>query len=214
MNEGIDYGFGKSNIDPQTGIRYGVISQHTVGEAWYDNAEAEYGEPHCPSCGDPATPRREDFDYAAECGVFGCGCGKVHYPMELDEDGPCPDCGGPTTRMELTERDLHRDHMCHRCGIAFDNEDAYPDEPIGWFYVDDDYTATDCLDSDIMIVKSPYFTYAQFCSPCVPGAGNLDHPLPEGHGAKCYCFGHDWFENNKAPYRIWSVETGEEVLPE
>ena len=27
---GIDYGLGRSNIDKATGIRYGVISQHSV----------------------------------------------------------------------------------------------------------------------------------------------------------------------------------------
>jgi hypothetical protein len=46
---GIDYGLGRANVDHETGIRYGVISQHTVGQAWYDSAEAEYGEPHCPN---------------------------------------------------------------------------------------------------------------------------------------------------------------------
>jgi len=48
---GIDYGLGTSNVDAATGIRYGVISQHSVNlDAWAE-AEADYGDPHCPKCG-------------------------------------------------------------------------------------------------------------------------------------------------------------------
>ena len=43
--KGIDYGLGKTNIDKTSGIRYGVISQHSVGQAWYDESEAYYGTP-------------------------------------------------------------------------------------------------------------------------------------------------------------------------
>jgi hypothetical protein len=58
-----------------------------------------------------------------------------------------------------------------------------------------------------MVLKSPYYTYANYCSPCVPGAGNLDD-IVEGE-VKTYCFGHDWFEEEKAPYPVYSVATGE-----
>lgn len=89
---------------------------------------------------------------------------------------------------------------------------------------------TDCLDNDAFIIKSPYYTYAQFCSPCVPGAGNLDNPyIPSGHAKeqimlvrhiapnaeweafkshaedagfpKVFCLGYDWFDEfNTCPY--------------
>lgn len=65
--------------------------------------------------------------------------------------------------------------------------------------------------SALMIIESPYFTYAQFCSPCVPGAGDLNSINPDG--AKTYCLGHDWFEDDTAPYPVYSVETGEVVEP-
>jgi hypothetical protein len=84
---------------------------------------------------------------------------------------------------------------------------------------------------DIMIIKSPYYTYAQFCSPCAPGAGYLMNWFkmengysPETLGIeqfekmaqaagfpKVYCFGHDWFGNGIAPYPVFNVETGELV---
>ena len=46
---GIDYGRGMSNIDHETGIRYGVINQHQVGQTWYDSSEPNYVY-FCPEC--------------------------------------------------------------------------------------------------------------------------------------------------------------------
>lgn len=77
-------------------------------------------------------------------------------------------------------------------------------EPIGLEYIDDEYYIVDCLDSDLMILKSPYVTRAQFCSPCVPGAGNLDYPDPGG--PLTYCLGPDWFEDSRAPYDYQTVQ--------
>ena len=54
---GYDYGRGATNVSdatvPNTGtvIRYGVISQNEVLQAWCDDSEAYYGKPHCPECG-------------------------------------------------------------------------------------------------------------------------------------------------------------------
>lgn len=136
MSFNIDYGMGTTNIDVKTGIRYGVISQHDVTQAWAD------------SC-------------------------KPVYPDDLSDDD-----------MEYAE-------------------------PIGWEYNGDGYELTDCLDSDIFVLNSPFYTYARFCSPCVPGAGNLnDH---DENGVKTYCLGHDWFDDNKAPYPVYSVATNELV---
>jgi len=64
---GIDYGHGNTNIDTKTGIRYGVISQRDVGDAWYDESEAFYGSSHCPECGDELDDDTLD-EYECECG--------------------------------------------------------------------------------------------------------------------------------------------------
>ena len=92
-------------------------------------------------------------------------------------------------------------------------------------YEQDGYKLTGCLDDDLFVLKSPFFTYAQFCSPCVPGAGDLDNPFEsemnqaglkgEGYAKEAseagfprvYCLGHDWFETG-APYAVYSVKTG------
>lgn len=42
------------------------------------------------------------------------------------------------------------------------------------------------------------------------GAGYL---LSDGN-VKSYCFGLDWFEEGKAPYKVFEVATHKEVLPD
>lgn len=208
---GIDYGHGLTNINHETGIRYGVISQNTVCQAWSETSEPDYGEPTCPKCG-AEFPNAEDIE---ECGV---------------------------------------------CG---ENMDAWAEnlDPRGYIVDEGEYKATDCLDSDIMILESPFYTYAPFCSPCVPGAGNLDgadkphvelFPLVQSTGitlwrsvvdgrveciggtyldaldaandaiaatadVKAYAFGHDWFydtETGTAPYPVYGVVSERECFPD
>lgn len=180
-NKGINYaGFTNTNRDNKTGIRYGVISQNEVLQAWADSSEPDYGDPTCPKCGNKAKPcKRRDYrtyEYAKhECADF----------------------------------------VCTGCKYVFGSESAYGDEPNGWAYESNGYSATCGEDGDIFILKSPYFTYAQFCSPCAPGAcylmNSLDAPCEDN---KAYCFGHDWFDGNKAPYPVMSVKTGLPVQPE
>ena len=74
-------------------------------------------------------------------------------------------------------------------------------------FEDEEYIVTDCLDSELMVIKSPYYTLVQYCSPCAPGAGNLNTPIE--CGIKAYCLGIEWFdEYNPCPYPIYSVATG------
>lgn len=47
MNSGIDYGNGQTNIDLETGIRFGIISQNSVLQAWADDSEPVY---NCEDC--------------------------------------------------------------------------------------------------------------------------------------------------------------------
>lgn len=173
---GIDYGLGRTNRDTETGIRYGVISQYTVGQAWYDDAQPDYGEATCPKCGNAAKEygdSHEDYDSYSE---YGCA-----------------------------------DYACENCEHTLDSCEVFSEEPLGHSFENAEYTLTNCLDSDIMVIKSPYYTFAQFCSPCVPGAGNLDSPMPEG--AKTYCLGHNWFESGVAPYPVYCVKTDALIAP-
>jgi hypothetical protein len=160
VNIGIDYGMGKTNIDLETGIRFGVINQNKVLQAWADGSKPEYVY-LCPYC---------------------------EFELDNDHDDFCPSC-----KKEF-ESD-HFDMIEPACFIY--NEEGYECQS-------DDY-------GDIFITKSPYYTECRLCSPCAPGAGDLSSPVKDG--AKTYCFGHDWFEEEKAPYPVYSIETGELIEP-
>jgi hypothetical protein len=194
MSRGIDYGLGQTNIDKETGIRFGVIHANEVCQAWSDSSESEYGEPSCPKCGNEAVasdaPIPED-----------------EIQEEGDED---------KARDELGYKSLHGvcgDYACDSCRILFDGDEAYGCESIAFNLDDGEYKATQGGDDcDIFILKSPYYTRAEFCSPCAPGACYLVNHTADGERA--YCFGHDWFEDGVAPYPVFRVDDDSLVLPE
>ena len=167
---GIDYGMGRANVD-DNGIRYGVIPQNDVLQAWADSSEPDYGTPsepvECPECG---------------------------------HSGEVPENWGDT-------------FVCEECDHEWDCE--LPDfaESLGFYLDDGEYKATCDDDGDIFILASPYYTFAQFCSPCAPGACHLRNPLAIesvhrlGH-PRAYCLGPDWFDDdNPCPYPVWEVST-------
>lgn len=159
---GIDYGNGLTNIDLETGIRYGITSTHSLYDGIWDDLESVYPDPCCPSCGN-----------------------------------------------ELTES-VKKDHRCIPCKKSYWSDELGDTDPICFTYGSNGYqleTTNDC--TNLFICESPYYTTCLFCSPCVPGAGDLDNPI-EG-GVKTYCLGHDWYQNDIAPYPVYSVVTGELV---
>ena len=136
MTKGIDYGRGVTNIDLNK-IRFGVINQKEVMQAWCDSSEAVYPE------------------------------------LEESEE---------------------------------ENYDCI--EPLFFEYKEEGYKCEASEDGDIFITKSPFYTYAQFCSPCAPGACYLMSSIEEkDNNNKCYCFGHDWFDSGKAPYKVYDIKT-------
>ena len=179
---GIDYGMGRTNIHEKTGIRFGVIPSGEVGAAWYEDSEADYGDPTCGQCDGPVVEFDED----------------KHQEYEFATEHGCVD------------------YACENCKTILDAEDVFPIEPMGFSYEDEGYALMQQADDpDLWVMESPYFTYAQFCSPCAPGAVYLTNPLDhESDINKGYCLGHDWFEGNVAPYPVYSVETGELIEPE
>ena len=117
----------------------------------------------------------------------------------------CPEC----------EHEIGEDYqdICPNCNKEFDDLEFDYLEPLNFTFEDSEYSAFSDDYGDIMILKSPYFTYAQFCSPCAPGAIYLMNNVNPNENNKGYCFGHDWFESGKAPYPIYSVKTGKTVNP-
>lgn len=183
LSNGIDYGLGQTNVDRETGIRYGVISSHAILQAWVDSAEANYGKPHCPKCGNDCLTS-DTIDDVAITGADWF-------------DG--------------------KDFTCTTCEHCFSSDQAYPDEALSYSYDADGYKAEDCLDSDVIVTKSEFYTYGPYCSPCVPGAVSLPEDSENAErydrsGIKAYCFGHDWFDDGKAPYKVYRVADDSEVL--
>jgi hypothetical protein len=84
-------------------------------------------------------------------------------------------------------------------------------ESQGPFRYDDDdaeLTVQTTGDCDLFVFRSMYYTFAQFCSPCVPGAGNLDTPCDSG--PKTYCLGIDWFDSDRpCPYPVYRIDNDE-----
>lgn len=170
----------------------------------------------------PGATCNRDLESGIRYGVISCNSlGDGFYDaQEMDYGTPhCPKCGNDaiTIMQDVpaayedyeTARHECTDYACESCKYLFGSESAYPDEAQGWHIDDGEYKVIDCLDNDAMVIASPYYTIVQFCSPCVPGAGNLDNACEDG--ARTYCFGHDWFEDNKAPYPVFLVFTGEPV---
>jgi hypothetical protein len=122
----------------------------------------------------------------------------------------CPFCG------KDLEGEFGSVEICPHCEHEFEEGDFDLCEPVSFYIDDEEYTAEQSADdTDIFIVKSKYYTYSQLCSPCAPGACHLGSPIDEQDpNNRCYCFGHDVFEDGKAPYTVYSVETNEIVEPE
>ena len=120
----------------------------------------------------------------------------------------CPYCGAGLRKGADAKR-------CPACHKSIDpDRDFDLIELVSYVLDDGEYTAESDNYGDIFITKSPYYTFAQFCSPCAPGACHLENPLSEpDDDNKCYCFGHDWFKDGRAPYTVYDVKTNLVVEP-
>lgn len=160
--------------------------------------------------------------------------GESWYESSEPDYGPpsCPKCGNEAESCHDSERTDEMevsgagDFVCESCQYAFDGDEAFGDEPVGGFSLDDgEYKAHQGHDdSDVFILESPYYTRAQFCSPCAPGAAYLRNPCEDG--PKAYCFDPSWFrpwndnqvtgeyagERTSCPYPVWRVADDELVF--
>ena len=127
--------------------------------------------------------------------------------------GPnCPKCGNDAVEYNEDKHGEYEparthgccaDYACEDCETYLDSDMMWGEEVIGYESSDPDYVIDTCLDTDVCILQSPYYTFAEFCSPCVPGAGNLNRYNLDG--VKTYCFSHEMFETRIAPYPVYEV---------
>ena len=139
-------------------------------------------------------------------------------PWIYDEIDPvyvarCPHCGDDLDKSFDCDDEDH--NSCVVCGMTLIESD-FDDQSADYYTLNDpDYDAAVAFDSDsdLFITRSPYFTRAQFCSPCAPGAGYLRNPCDTG--PKTFCLGHEYFVNGVAPYPVYRVgdDSGNEVYP-
>ena len=108
------------------------------------------------------------------------------------------------------------------------HDDHYQGDDTGIYdYKDGNYTLHNSGDNfGLFVIKSPYYTFCRQCSPCAPGAGNLDEPIEKEEyekigdffcnyhktALKTYCLDKSFFEGEKAPYRVYRVEDDTEVV--
>lgn len=179
---GIDYGaLTNTNRDLKTGVHYGVIPVNHLGQAWFDEAVPDCGDASCPQCGNEVTDAAGSRE-------------EEHIEDQYTDYG---------TRT-------WKDYVCHNCQLWLAADYVWPDEVKGYYVDDGEYVMQSDSEGDIFVMKSPYYTRADFCSPCAPGALYLPHPNKDG--AKAYCPGHEWFGGEKAPYPIFRVSDDTEVI--
>jgi hypothetical protein len=169
---GIDYaGPGSTvNRNPETGLRYGIIPTNDVS----------------PDALEDIWNNGEDEDFIAYRD-------EAHRIL-------CEAIGGALDDY------LSKGKICQVCDAAIEVIDEWLGdgyESTGdctrYSYESDGYKLSTDSGGDLWIFDSPFYTRAQFCSPCAPGAGNLTNPCEDG--PKTYCLGLGWFnEHNPCPY--------------
>jgi hypothetical protein len=102
----------------------------------------------------------------------------------------------------------------------------YENDNHGYEYEDKDYTLHISDDNfGIFVIRSPFYTFTRLCSPCAPGAGDLNAPSKIDkrftdrsdpgftNGVQTYCLPVEFFdEYAKIPYRYYRVIDDKEVL--
>lgn len=171
MSKGIDYGLGMSNLDNETGIRYGVISRNSVSGDALDDIHTQ---------GDNLTYRAcvEESKKIIDTGIR----------------GTLADLGFGGRTIDHIDVDGLVDKVWSEVEQEFN--DGYEEQDDTFRYEREGYII-ETSSLGLFVIKSPFYTFASFCSPCCPGAGDLDSPSEDG--VKTYCLGPDWFDG-EAPY--------------
>ncbi|HXC04396.1 MAG TPA: hypothetical protein VNZ86_06555 [Bacteroidia bacterium] len=174
-----------TNFDDKTGIHYGAISYHSVIPEALDDVFIQ---------GDNLT-YKEAME-TAKASLRSC-------LGEWFNEGTY---GGKPSTLDR-ETDAAWDAISDTWNDQYQGEDeVYLYEQYG--YKISNSPSLVCL----FVENSPWYTFARPCSPCAPNAGDLDNSelgqSSEYRGLKTYCLGPDWFEDNKAPYPVYSVADG------
>jgi hypothetical protein len=177
------------NVNAETGIRFGWISQRSLN----------------PDAVSDIIDNGADLAYAAAVDDAKSRIAAALRPV-FDDLGVLP-YGLRADRQRLSREYLADAADSVWDGIEQDFNDQYESDSSSYRYERDGYTLLLASDGDICVISSPFYTYAAFGSPCIPNAGHLDTPrgLEDG-GVKTYCLAGDWFEDETAPYPVYRVD--------
>lgn len=166
----IDYGHGRTNINPDTGIRYGVISMNSLDPDMLGDFDAL---PNPLIAAAHADYAREQLQALAAKNEITAD--------DLDLDDPT---------MALSEAIAALEDQA-----AIDALEAVDLRAYEHFFFGVDSDLDGCegeIDGvhvrvfelggalHLFVFSSPHTDHFAFCSPCIPGAGNLDSPDPSG----------------------------------
>ena len=217
----------KVNRDPETGIRYGIIPSHDVSHwaletIYEDGRDLDYESfiAEVKAQLKQAVTEILDFGLDSESPGYGAavGAAKAVLRKALEDflfrsrlDSVVDEL------MEDIEDEPDVEKLAEKLFDAISDQlgDSYQGtgDCTRMGYEEDGYGLQIDGSGDLWVFKSPYFTYAQWCSPCAPGACYLKNPL-DGvvESNKCYCLGLDWFDDEqKCPYPVYDIETGKQI---
>lgn len=158
------------NIDPTTGIRFGVVLAANVPELFYDIVL--YGE--------SLTLQEYLNDVRARLASAKRAGDIKDLLAYVDES--------MTQQLKFPLSPEQTEALCDEIVADFE-----PREEEFEYVFETDLGRVRCLTfylggaPHVMIVESPYVAWCRPCSPCVPGAGDLDSLCETGAGVLAYC---------------------------
>jgi len=169
------------NYDPAAGIHYGCISQHSLmpeamSDIWDKAHDLSYESAKDDLLNGIVRALEGDESREAQEEALESALSDLFYGERRAEEKE-------TAISEIIEQWTEIQHSTPASEEDKDAlwqfvedrfNDSYECDQRSWLWEDEGYSLSNCLISDIFVSKSPYFTYAPECSPCVPNAGNLD----------------------------------------
>lgn len=116
----------------------------------------------------------------------------------------CPHCGTELGDGFDNGDEYENGTNCPHCEKEIGDGEQYGEEADYYKFDDGKLVVTVDDSGDLWVLKSPFYSLSQYCSPCAPGAGYLSNPCKEG--IKTYCLPVEWFDDySPCPYPIFDV---------
>lgn len=179
-----------TNTNPDTGIRYGIISANALDPELVCTLQDRGVDLHWEEALADLKKEVEREADAIEEEVL-IGIAEVDYALVGNEDHEERKITAAYVRLRYSDREEYIGcQMQDRVdAMAWQWQD---EEPTHEGTYEDVHYRTTWLGGALLvfITQSPVISRARVCSPCVPNAGDLDSPDPDG--VECYGVPNDW----------------------